>query len=56
MEDSTLKKFLIISALGAGAAIVIAMYNRQRLKEKFFPKPEVIRVAVQRGLPQRKKK
>lgn len=56
MSDETLKKFVLLSGLAAGAVIVAAIYNRQRLKEQFFPAPEVIRVAVQRGLPQRKKK
>lgn len=56
MSDDALKNFLIISGIAAGAVIVVAIYNRQRLKEQFFPKPEIIRVAVQRGLPQRVKK
>ena len=56
MSDSALKNFLIISGIAAGAIAVVAIYNRQRLKEKFFPKPEVIRVPIQRSLPQRKKK
>lgn len=56
MSDSALKTFLILSGLAAGAVVVVTIYNRQKLKEKFFPAPEIVRVPVQRGLPQRKKK
>lgn len=56
MSDDALRNFLIISGLAAGAVIVAAIYNRQRLKEAYFPAPETIRVPIQRGLPDRRKK